>query len=475
MTDRPSGQEDRPDSGAPAGRGLPARRVVFAIVALALFMSTVDATIVATALPSIHRSLHTPLSWTAWTITIYGLGMVIALPVAGRLSDQFGRRRVFLVGIVIFTVASLLCGFSSDIYVLIVFRALQAIGGGAFQPSAVGLVSDHFGRDRDRAVGMFGTIGSTGSVVGPVAGGVLVGFLSWRWIFFVNVPIGVILLALTFRYIPESSFHDRRRIDALGLLLTGLFVLAAIISITSLGNGRTAIDDPVVVVPALFAVVMLYASISHSIRAAEPFIPIRLLWGRGFSAMNLENFLMGATGFGAASLVPLYAEDRYGFRPLDAGTLLTSRAIGMLAIGTFAVFTLRRTGYRLPLIVGFSLVALGLLLISIAPRWGVSPYIWLSASAGIAGLGTGATSPSMRNASLQLSPENAAAITGLRSMFINLGVIFGVSIATAILSRSPNLAAAATAQAHIYWVIIGVIAFVMIPLVYRVPEHKGAW
>ncbi len=173
-----------PSPGAPG----PSRHRVFAIVAVGLFMSSIDSTIVATALPAIHTSLHATINWAGWTLTVYSLGMVIVLPIAGKISDELGRRRVFFYAVLLFTVSSLLCGLANSIYLLVAFRALQAFGGGAIQPSAAGLVAEHFGRDRDRAIGLFGTIASGGQVLGPVVGGILVGYLSWRWIFFVNVP-----------------------------------------------------------------------------------------------------------------------------------------------------------------------------------------------------------------------------------------------------------------------------------------------
>src|SRR3984957_17730339 len=203
----------------------PPRQLVFAIVAIALFMCSVDLTIVATALPAIHRGLRASINWVGWTITLYGLAMVVTLPIAGKFSIQFGRRRVFLYGIVLFTAASLLCGFATDIYVLIFFRALPAIGGGAVQPAAAGLIADHFGKDSDRGIGMVGPVSSAGQVVGPIFGGLLVGYLSWRWIFFVNVPIGVALLALIVRYIPESPKAARKKPDIKGLMLLASFVL----------------------------------------------------------------------------------------------------------------------------------------------------------------------------------------------------------------------------------------------------------
>ncbi|MCL2396393.1 MAG: MFS transporter, partial [Acidimicrobiaceae bacterium] len=390
----------------------------------------------------------------------------------GKFSSQFGRKRVFLCGIALFTAASLLCGFSSDIYLLIVFRAIQALGGGALQPSAAGLIADHFGKNRDRGIGMFGAVSSGGQVVGPIFGGLLVEGLSWRWIFFVNVPVGIALVFMALRYLPESERTEGERTDLSGLLLMSSAVLAAIYGITSLGEGRTRIYDPIFLVPVLAAVVLLTLFARHTRRAASPFIPVRLLVGKGFALMNWVNFLHGMVTFGIVSLVPLYAEQRYHIAALGSGTLLTARAVGMILVGTVAALALRRTGYRMPMMVGFTLIAIGNLLMSVSPRWGVSPYLWLSCSVGITGLGLGAVNPAASNACLHLAPDQAAAVTGLRVMFINIGVIFSVSVTTAILNRS---AAPAMTQAHVFWVAAAIVVLIMLPLVSRVPEHKGGW
>lgn len=148
--------------------------MILAVVSAALFMSSIDQTIVATALPALHHDLHTTINWSAWTITVYSLGRLAIVPLAGRLGDRLGRRRVFLLGTAVFTIASLLCGMANDIYVLVVLRAVQALGGGALMPSATGIVAEHFGRGRDRAVGMFTSIVPIGGLVGPVLGGIFV-------------------------------------------------------------------------------------------------------------------------------------------------------------------------------------------------------------------------------------------------------------------------------------------------------------
>jgi EmrB/QacA subfamily drug resistance transporter len=456
----------------PAADARLSHRLVFGIVAIALFMSSVDSTIIATALPAVQHSLHTSINWAGWSITIYSLGMVIVLPIAGKISDQFGRRRIFVHGVALFTVSSLLCGFANDIYTLILFRALQSIGGAALQPSAAGIVADHFGKDRDRAIGLFGTIAAGGQVVGPVVGGILVGYLSWRWIFFVNVPVGAVLLAAIFRYIPESRLMARTKTDVRGLALMALFVLAANFGITNIGSRNVALYDPVFLVPEVVAIGFLFLFVQHTRRAPEPFIPMRLLRARGFAVMNTENLLWGIVGFGVASLVPLYAEQRYHLAVLSAGALLTARGVGAIVVGAAAAMALRRTGYRLPLIGGFTTVAFGTVLMALAPRWGLSPYVWLSIGAGFTGLGNGMANPASRNACLQVAPDEVAAISGLRQMFVYMGIIFSVSTVTAILNRSGN---PGLTQAHLLWVVAGILLFVMVPLVFRVPEHRGSW
>ena len=252
----------------------------------------------------------------------------------------------------------------------------------------------------------------------------------------------------------------------------GLFILAANFGITSIGNRNTTVYDPVFLVPEVIALAVLCLFIRHTKRSAESFIPMRLLRAKGFAVMNSLNLLWGIVGFGVASLAPLYAEDRYHLTALSAVTLLTARGVGAIVIGAAAAMALRRTGYRLPLAAGFIVVAIGMAAMAIAPRLGLSPYVWLSIGAGITGLGNGLANPASRNACLQVAPNEVAAITGLRQMFVFTGIIFSVSTVTAILNRSAD---PGIAQAHILWVVAGILLLVMVPLVARVPEHKGSW
>jgi hypothetical protein len=213
--------------------------------------------------------------------------------------------------------------------------------------------------------------------------------------------------------------------------------------------------------------------VQHS-KQDNAFIPYRLLLGKGFGTMNLLNILYGTTALGFGALVPLYAENRYGISIASAGTLLSARSIGMIAIAAISAFMLRRTGYHLPMLVGFSTIAIGLVMLSVHCPAGFPPYLWLAGWAMLTGLGMGVSAPATNNATLQLAPDQVAAISGQRGMFRQSGGIFYISVATAILARHPIPAVQAEVQAHLF-LIQAVLLVVMMTLVFRVPDHKGTW
>jgi MFS family permease len=452
-----------------AGPPQPGRYVVFAIVSLALFMASVDQTIVATALPALQHDLAAPVNWSSWTLTIYALGQIMMMPLAGKLGDHYGRKEVFLTAAVLFTGASLACGFAGNIYLLVALRALQAIGGGAFLPTATGIVAHQFGRDRDRALGLFSSVFPMGGIIGPVLGGLFVTYWSWRGIFLVNVPFGLALIGLGWVFIPRLPRTSGGPLDLPGVALLGGTLLAAMFGVASLGSG-TSPAAPAFLLPEALAATLLILFARHSARAAAPFIPAKFLVGKGFGVMNLINFLYGCAALGFGALVPLYAENRFHIPTLGAGTLLTARAVGMVTVAAASVYYLRRTGYRRPMAAGFALTSAGLLVLSASPVW-LSPYAWLAAGAALSGIGMGVSTPAANNATLQLAPEQSAAVAGLRGMFRQAGAITAVSVTSAILARSgdPGLA-----QARVFLVFAVVLAAAL-PLIAMVPDHRGSW
>lgn len=447
--------------------------MIFVTVALALLMSSIDQTIVATALHSLQHGLHASVIWAGWTITVYSLGQVLMLPLAGRLSDRYGRRRVFLAAVGVFTVASLCCGVANDIYVLVALRAVQAVGGAGFTPSATAIVVDNFGAARDRAAGLFGSIFPIGAIIGPVLGGLFIAYWSWRGIFLVNVPIGLILIGLCLKYVPpdgDRADRARHRLDVLGMCLLGAGMLAAMLGLSTLSDPDAQLLSARFLVPEALAVAALGSFVWHNGHTRDPFISPRLLHGAGFGALNVINFLYGGAAAGLGTLIPLYATERYGIDALGSGTLLTARGIAMIVVTGLAVLALRRTGYHWPMFVGFLVNAAGIFALAVDPT-GIPPYAWLVLAAALSGVGRGWAGPATRNASLQLAPDQSAPVAALRSTCRRAGSITTISITTAILAQASN---PGLAQAHIF-AVFALILLVAIPIVMRVPEHHGAW
>ncbi|MQA01660.1 MAG: MFS transporter [Streptosporangiales bacterium] len=457
-------------AATPAGRRPPRRVLVFAIVGFALFIATVDTTIVATALAAIQHDLDAPINWSGWTITIYALGQLVAMPLSGKLSDQYGRKKVFLTSAVVFVVAAFCCSLAPNIQTLIAFRAVQALGGGAFMPSATGIVVDQFGRERDRALGLFASILPIGSATGPIIGGLVVTYWSWRGVFVVDAALGALLIVLGLIFIPRSEPRTTARPDVPGILLLALSILAAMYGVTSLGDVHRGVLSPHFLVAEAVAVLAGALFVWHTRRAAAPFIPMVLLRGKGFGVTNVINLLYGAATLGLVALIPLYANRRFGIQVLEAGILLTVQAVGTICVAGLAVLVIRRTGYRKPIFTGLLVIAVGLLVLSLGATV-LPPYLCLALAAGVIGIGQGVAVPATNNASLQLAPDQAAAIAGLRGLFRQSGSIIAVSVTTAILARSdePGLA-----LAYVFAAVAVTLAGIL-PFVRLVPEYRGRW
>ena len=457
------------EAGQPVRRGL-----VFAIVALALLMMSIDSTIVATALHSLRTELQTSIDWAGWTITAYSLGFVIILPISGKLSEQYGSRRVFLGSVVAFTVASLCCGLATNIYVLIALRALQAAGGAGFTPSATKIIVDHFGDARDRGVSMFGSIFAIGTMIGPIFGGLFVTYWTWRGIFLVNVPIGVAVIVLALYYVPGDRLRIneiRQSMDATGMVLLGGGLLSGMLAIRDLAEKNAQAWSPWFVIPLAIAIIALWMFFRHINRAAHPFIAPRLISGEGFGVVNLVNGIYGGVTAGVIALVPLYATNRFGINALDSGALLIAQGAAAIILSIAAAFALRRTGYRAPLYIGGAVIAIGMLLLALDPAAGIPPFAWLSGAAFLIGVGRGANNPASRNAGLQLAPESSSTLAALRTMCMQIGTIITISVDTAILATASD---PGQVQA---WLFAGAAALLAaaFPLISRIPEHRGAW
>jgi EmrB/QacA subfamily drug resistance transporter len=441
------------------------RHLIFGTACLAILMVSIDATIVATALPTLTRELHTSLAWSTWTITIYNLGQIVSLPIAGRLSDSLGRRRMFLVYIGVFTLASLLAGLATNVYVLIALRFVQALGGGGLMPSAMGVASDLFTRERDRALGLVSSFFPLGALLGPTLGGFIVTYFSWREIFFVNVPVGAVVLVLLWIMLPADRRAVRARVDFLGAVLMGGTLLSLMFGINQFAYGGLRSPLPW----SLLALGSLLGTgfVLEQRRAAEPILPMALIRRPAFAVVNGINVLYGAAAFGIFSLVPLFAQLAYGLSPLAAGSLLSVRAAGMAVMSVISSLLLRRVGYRAPMVVGFVVLAVGLVLISL-PAPPARPYTWLGLSALVCGVGVGIAGPPSNNAAVQLLPDQVAAISGLRAMFRQTGGIVAITVTAVVIGTGPGEGHALSRV----FLVFGVLVVLLVPAILRVPERR---
>lgn len=444
------------------------RRVIFATVAVALFMASVDGTIVATALPNLTHHLHAAITWGAWSITAYQLGQAVAMPVAGRVSDAWGRRPVLLASVAAFVLTSAACGLAPDIFALIVFRVLQALSGGAFMPSATGVVSDVYGDKRDRAVGLFTSIFPLGALVGPILGGVIVTYWDWRGIFFVNVPIGLALLAVGWRVLPRSGPRSgrRRRIDWSGAALLGALLLGIMLSLVELGNGAA---PWVVAAAAAAGAAAAVAFLRRQTRVPDPIIAVALLRRPVFAALNTINLAFGACAMGFSALIPLLGQSAYHLPAVQAGSLLSARAVLMIGMAAVTSMALPRIGYRIPMAAGLLVTAASTFVVGLRPPGGVGAYTWLAAGSALMGVGVGLAAPSSNNAVLDLVPGDIASVAGLRGTFRQMGSIIGVSTATMVMAQSLDQGRALAAVFRS----LSVVLLLTIPLVLAVPR-RGA-
>lgn len=437
-------------------------------------MMSIDSTIVSTALDSLQHGLGTSINWAGWTITAYALGFTLMLPISGKLSEQYGCLRVFLGSVAIFTAASLCCGLVDNIFLLIALRAVQAAGGAGLTPSATQIIVDHFGNARDRAVSLFGSVFPVGAMIGPIFGGLFVSYWSWRGIFFVNVPIGITVIILSLRYIPRDPTREQGThldMDPIGVALLGAGILLSMFAVSYLGGKHVSALSAEFILPLVAGVAALWGFFHHIKRAGQPFITPLLIYGPGFGAVNLINAVYVGVAGGVIALLPLYAADRYRIDALNSGLLLIAQGAAAIVFSIVATLTLRRTGYRPPLLVGGVLTVVGIVLLALRPLGGASPILWLAATSFLIGAGGGIVNPPSRNAGLQLVPEHSATVAAIRSVCLEVGSIIMISAATAVLAsaHAPGIAGA--------WCFIAsaLVLLISLPLIARIPEHRGSW
>ncbi len=349
----------------PTGSGAPRKRVIFSALMLVVLLAALDQTIVSTALPTIVGDLG-GLSHLSWVVTAYLLTSTVSGPLYGKFGDLYGRKIVIQAAIVIFLVGSVLCGIAQNMTELILFRALQGLGAGGLVIVAIAVIGDIIPpRGRGRFQGRFGGVFGVATVIGPLIGGFFVDNLSWRWIFYVNVPIGVLAFLVIGATFHAPATRVQHAIDYLGaVLLAG--GLACVVLCTSLGGTTYAWGSPRIILFAVAGVALLVLFPFAERRAQEPILPLSLFRNRIFVVSSAIGFIIGIALFGSITFLPLFLQIVRGRNPTSSGLQLTPMMAGLLLTSIVGGQIISRTGrYRPFPILGTAIAAVGMALLSL--------------------------------------------------------------------------------------------------------------
>jgi EmrB/QacA subfamily drug resistance transporter len=409
------------------------------VLCLGDLMIVLDVTIVGVALPSIREDLGFSETSLAWIVNAYLLTFGGFLLLGGRLGDLFGHRRLFLIGTTLFTAASLACGLSNSQALLIGARAVQGLGAAVVSAVALSLMMTLFTEpaDRAKAMGIFGFVASGGGSIGVLLGGILTDVLSWHWIFLVNVPVGALVVALTFKLVPDSpGFAGKGRLDIGGAVTVTLSLMLAVYAIVN-GNqeGWTSVQT-LGLLGAAVVLLGIFLAIESNVRA--PLVPLGLFRLRNVAVSNVVGILWAAAMFAWFFLSALYLQLVLGYSPLQVGlAFLPGNVImGILSVGLSAKLVMRY-GFRLPLFTGLMIAAVGLLLFARAPVDG-NFVVDVLPSMILLGLGAGmAFNPVLLAAMSDVEPSEA----GLASGVVNTSFMMGGALGLAVLA---SLAASRT-------------------------------
>jgi EmrB/QacA subfamily drug resistance transporter len=454
----------------------------FALLGVAYFITTIDLTIVNVSLPTIGRQLHFSATSLQWVATAYALTLGGFLLLGGRAADLLGRRRILMLGLGLFTVASLGCALARSEGVLIAMRATQGIGAAIMLPAALSIVMNMFeeGAERNKALGIWGALGAAGGTVGLIAGGIITRYLGWEYIFYLNVPIGVTALALVPRIVPDSRVAtNRRRFDLAGAIAgTGGLVLLvdAISQAPQYGWGATR---TVVLLAASLGVLLAFLVIEN--RTKDPVLPLSVFRLRTLAGANVAGLLLGGSFFAFVFAGTLYMQEVLHYSSLQTGFAWLAASVTSMSLAGVSQLLVTRIGPKVVMSIGMTLIGTGILWATMAPVHGhfaanlLGPFV-------VAGAGTALSFIPISVAGLQGVAEHQSGLaSGLLNTSTQFGAAIGIAVASsvaashtgALLHAGRTAPVALTGGFHAAFLVLGLIALTAPPAVFALVRRTG--
>jgi EmrB/QacA subfamily drug resistance transporter len=450
---------------------------ISAVVIVGSIMSILDTTIVNVALATLGRELHSTISQIQWVVTGYMLSLAAVIPITGWAARRFGAREVYLVSLVLFTAGSALCGLANSTTELIVFRVIQGIGGGMILPIGQLMMAEAAGPERmGRVMSIVAVPAMLAPILGPTIGGLIVDNASWRWIFYVNLPIGLIAVAAAVRILPRVKPGPADRLDVRGLVLmaTGLPLLTYGLAEIGQTGSFTATK---VVFPVLAGLALIAIFAAHALRVPRPLLDLRLYRRPTFSSASFAMFCLGAALFGGMILLPLYWQGIRHESVVNTGLLTAPQGLGMALVMPLAGKLTDRFG-------GGPLALIGVIVTTLAtvPFGFVGAHtsiVWLSIAMFVRGMGIGfAFMPAMAAAFASLERSELASATPQLNVLQRVGGSIGTAVLAVVLQRAlagvHTLAGSASAYGTAFWASAGLTALAIVPCIILLRAERAA-